>query len=76
MIKLKVNDYCEFPTALNLREYSRQFLRRQESTKAIEMEEEEELSPEYFSYVLKGVAVHLGYADSGHYYSFIQDRSG
>lgn len=29
MIKLKVNDYCEFPQNLNLKEYSRQHLRRQ-----------------------------------------------
>lgn len=29
MIKLKVNDYCEFPQNLNLREYSRQHLRKQ-----------------------------------------------
>lgn len=33
------------------------------------------LSSDYFNYVLKGVVVHLGYADSGHYYSFIQDRA-
>jgi len=38
-------------------------------------EDEEEMSNDYFSYVLKGVVVHLGYADSGHYYSFIQDRN-
>ena len=73
MMKLKVNDYCEFPLNLKLKEYSRQFLRRQESSKAIE--EEEELPEEYFSYVLKGMVVHLGYADSGHYYSYIQDRA-
>ena len=40
------------------------------------MEEDEELPNEYFNYVLKGVVVHLGYADSGHYYSYIQDRGG
>lgn len=39
MVKLKVNDYCEFPTQLNLKEYSRQYLRKQESTKIIEEEE-------------------------------------
>ena len=32
------------------------------------------MSDDYFKYVLKGVVVHLGYADSGHYYSFIQER--
>jgi ubiquitin carboxyl-terminal hydrolase 9/24 len=38
MIKLKVNDYCEFPINLNLKEYSRQFLRKQESSNIIEEE--------------------------------------
>jgi uncharacterized UBP type Zn finger protein len=72
MMKLKVNDYCEFPSTLNLQEYSRQFLRKQENTKAVEDEEDE--GAEYYNYVLKGVVVHIGSADSGHYYSFIQDR--
>lgn len=29
---------------------------------------------EYYEYNLKGIVVHTGTADSGHYYSFIQDR--
>ncbi len=28
----------------------------------------------YYKYVLKGIVVHAGTADQGHYYSFIQDR--
>lgn len=73
MIKLKLNDYCEFPHHLNLKEYSRQFLRAQESQKPLD---EDELQPnDYYNYLLKGVVVHLGYADSGHYYSYIQDRT-
>lgn len=32
------------------------------------------LPDSYYDYVLKGVAIHLGYADSGHYYSFIKER--
>jgi ubiquitin C-terminal hydrolase len=32
-----------------------------------------ELPEEYFRYKLKGVVVHTGSADSGHYYSFIED---
>lgn len=39
-MKLKVNDYCEFPKNLNLREYSRQYLRKQENTKLAEEDEE------------------------------------
>lgn len=29
---------------------------------------------EYFEYELRGCVVHTGSADSGHYYSYIQDR--
>jgi ubiquitin carboxyl-terminal hydrolase 9/24 len=36
MIKLKVNDYCEFPQNLNLQQYSQQYLRRQENSKTID----------------------------------------
>ncbi len=32
------------------------------------------MNNEYYNYILKGVVVHLGYADSGHYYSYIQER--
>ena len=28
----------------------------------------------YYKYTLKGVVVHAGNSDSGHYYSFIQER--
>jgi ubiquitin C-terminal hydrolase len=30
----------------------------------------------YYNYKLKGIVVHHGTADQGHYYSFIQDREG
>lgn len=33
-------------------------------------------SEKYYEYKLKGVVIHIGYADSGHYYSLIQERSG
>jgi ubiquitin C-terminal hydrolase len=32
------------------------------------------IPPEYYQYKLKGVVVHDGMADYGHYYSFIRDR--
>ena len=28
----------------------------------------------YYEYQLTGVAVHLGYAETGHYYSIVKDR--
>ena len=39
MMKLKVNDYCEFPHNLNLQQYSQQYLRRQENSKTIDEQE-------------------------------------
>lgn len=30
----------------------------------------------YYKYKLKGIVVHYGTADQGHYYSFVQDREG
>ena len=35
---------------------------------------EEERGAEYYQYVLRGVVVHTGSANGGHYYSFIQER--
>ena len=35
-----------------------------------------EITPDYYKYKLKGVVVHDGMADYGHYYSFIKDREG
>lgn len=31
-------------------------------------------SPSYYQYELVGVVVHMGTADSGHYYSYIKER--
>jgi ubiquitin C-terminal hydrolase len=33
-----------------------------------------EFPENYFKYKLKGIVIHQGMADNGHYYSFIQDR--
>ena len=72
MSKFKVNDYYEFPNEINLKNYSQQHLRTSEKPNSFD---EEDIQPdEYFEYTLKGVVIHLGYADSGHYYSFIQER--
>ena len=38
------------------------------------VEGEKEYPPSYFEYKLSGVVIHMGIADSGHYYSLIQDR--
>ena len=33
-----------------------------------------EITKSYYQFKLKGIVVHSGTADSGHYYSYIQDR--
>ena len=35
---------------------------------------EKKIPSKYYDYKLKGVVIHLGTAESGHYYSLIQDR--
>jgi hypothetical protein len=88
MAKVKVNDYCEFPTKLNMEPYTQQGLRKAEKLKtsansqqnAANQEDtqqqtsEKEYPQSYFEYKLVGIVIHLGVADSGHYYSLIQDR--
>jgi ubiquitin carboxyl-terminal hydrolase 9/24 len=73
MKKLKVNDYCEFPLELNLREYSQQYFRKKENPGKFE---DEELIPDsYYEYTLQGVVIHIGTSDSGHYYEFVRERA-
>jgi len=37
---------------------------------------QKEIPKGYYEYKLKGTVIHLGTADQGHYYSFIQEREG
>ena len=86
MAKVKVNDYCEFPMKLNIEPYTQQGLRKAEKAKKDENGQATEANDQqndengqdypqsYFEYKLTGVVIHLGFADSGHYYSLIQDR--
>lgn len=82
MVKVKVNDYCEFPTKINLEAFTQQGLRKAEKAKkGDDSQENESENPEtkeyptsYFEYKLSGIVIHIGTADMGHYYSLIQDR--
>jgi ubiquitin carboxyl-terminal hydrolase 9/24 len=80
---MKVNDYCEFPTELDMEPYTIEGITRREKSqeRAEKGEKEDEENPiprkhpdEYYKYRLRGVVVHSGGAEGGHYYSYIQDR--
>ena len=88
MIRVKINDYCEFPMELDMFPYTQEGLSRKEKAakkkrEALEKGEEapdEDEEPlkydkDYYMFKLKGIVVHTGTADSGHYYSFIKDTT-
>lgn len=79
-VHVKVNDYCEFPFELDMTPYTQQHLNQAEK-----QPKNDALGSEYYSnskpksdntnkYTLKGVVIHMGTADSGHYYSIIRDK--
>lgn len=70
MSKVKINDFCEFPMKINVEKFTQYGLRKEENQST----NQEEFPPGYFDYELKGLVIHMGIADSGHYYSLIQDR--
>jgi len=83
----KINERVEFPMELQMNKYTDRELEKADLLK--EMEEMnlsyEDLTEDkkriydfsypdqYYSYSLRGVVVHMGEANSGHYYSFIKD---
>ena len=78
MQRLKVNDRYEFPNELNMEPFTQEGIEareRQESDEFVSDEAHKKKYPEdYYNYKLKGVLIHMGTAESGHYYSLIQDR--
>lgn len=66
----KLSDYFEFPTELNILPYTQEgILLAEKGTK------DNLKDPSFYQYELVGILVHSGHADSGHYYSFIKERS-
>ena len=63
MQKQKLNDYCEFPTELNIYKWT------YDAFKGVNAD-----SPSDYQYELVGVLVHSGTAEGGHYYSYIKER--
>lgn len=63
MVKLKINDFCEFPDTLDLSKYTQESLNGDDLAHPMD----------YYNFNLRGVVVHKGTSDSGHYYSLIKD---
>lgn len=86
MNRVKVNDYCEFPFELDMEPYTQEGLQRRELTKQRDKALSEDKEPagevpeqkhpaDYYLFELRGILVHIGTAESGHYYSIIKDRA-
>jgi len=83
----KINSKLEFPKILNLRNFTMEELaRKAAATKSFTDEDELRESIEndeiyfrhnnYYEYFLTGVVVHLGSAEAGHYFSYINSTRG
>jgi ubiquitin carboxyl-terminal hydrolase 9/24 len=68
MTKIKLNSYCEFPEKLDMYKYTVEHLSDDADLK--------NKSSEYYNYTLRGVVIHRGTAESGHYFSLIKDSNG
>jgi len=82
--KKKINDYYEFPFELSMEEFTQEFnLRKDLSEKNTDLLTEDEklfltnplIPNNYYGYKLKGVVLHMGTADSGHYTSLISAKN-
>jgi len=72
--KVKVNDRCEFPFELNMKKYTKEGMNcTNRDSKLLSWR-----TDKYYNYNLRGVLVHTGTADSGHYYSLarVQQKDG
>ena len=69
----KINSRFDFPMKINLKSFCVEtFQKHDESEQEIYFKNDE-----YYEYILKGVNVHLGHANSGHYFSYIDvERDG
>ncbi len=85
--KKKLNDYFEFPMELNLEKFSQEYQNKRDIREKLESGKPENeltaeekallqlaLPPEYYAYKLRGVVLHAGTSDYGHYISLAFDR--
>ena len=62
MQRYKLNSFCEFPQRLDMLPYMRETL----------FQDEEKLPPENYQFQLKGVLIHYGISEAGHYTSYVR----
>lgn len=76
-MKIKLNDFCEFPQELNMHPFTQNYLKKTEKKigSKEKIEEFDDLPQDYYQYKLNGVVVHMGTADCGHYYSIIKEKN-
>jgi ubiquitin C-terminal hydrolase len=74
----KINSRFEFPNTLNLKKYCIEEINKNDSTgNSYETDDIYPKEEEYYQYELKGINVHMGNAQGGHYISFIDiERDG
>jgi hypothetical protein len=75
MRRIKVNDLFEFPHRFSAQPWTREGLQRRENKDKDPKTMLPLLEDDAYEYELVGVLVHSGTAESGHYYSFIKERS-
>ena len=74
----KLNDRCAFPLELDMEPYTVEGIAKKEAESDIRTSMALRASdyvihpPEYYQYELRGIVVHTGTAECGHYYSFIK----
>ncbi|GMF57601.1 unnamed protein product [Phytophthora fragariaefolia] len=74
MEKVKINDYLEFPSELDMFPYTSEALAATDGANVNDRTDGN--NNKTLMYDLVGVVVHSGTSDTGHYYSFIKDRHG
>ncbi|KAH9155126.1 hypothetical protein AeRB84_002882 [Aphanomyces euteiches] len=67
---VKLNNRCSFPLHLNMKPYTKEGLEAQAEDTEVDISDDSN-----YSYELRGVLVHAGVAQGGHYYSFILDQT-
>ena len=65
MTRKKIDDKFEFPFEVNMKEFTTEYLNNTQH-----------YSDDYYNYKLKGVVIHHGRAEQGHYFSYIRGQEG